>query len=78
MKGKPFLLQTFCLIFGLLFTVSCANKPSVVWTEGETDPETGLAVHTLTVLNAPECEKTIKAVREKVNSIMKDYPLFAW
>ena len=54
MKGKPFLLQTFCLIFGLLFTVSCANKPSVVWTEGETDPETGLAVHTLTVLNAPE------------------------
>ena len=54
MKGKPFLLQTFCLIFGLLFTVSCANKPSVVWTEGETDPETGLAVHTLTVKNAPE------------------------
>ena len=54
MKGKPFLMQAFCLIFGLLFTVSCANKPSVVWTEGETDPETGLAVHTLTVLNAPE------------------------
>ena len=54
MKGKPFLLQAFCLISGLLFTVSCANKPSVVWTEGETDPETGLAVHTLTVLNAPE------------------------
>lgn len=47
-------MQTFCLIFGLLFTVSCANKPSVVWTEGETDPETGLAVHTLTVKNAPE------------------------
>lgn len=47
-------MQTFCLIFGLLFTVSCANKPSVVWTEGETDPETGLAVHTLTILNAPE------------------------
>jgi hexosaminidase len=54
MKGKPFLMQAFCLIFGLLFTVSCANKPSVVWTEGETDPETGLAVHTLTVKNAPE------------------------
>ena len=47
-------MQTFCLIFGLLLTVSCANKPSVVWTEGETDPETGLAVHTLTVKNAPE------------------------
>ena len=54
MKGKPFLMQAFCLIFGLLFTVSCANKPSVVWTEGEADPETGLAVHTLTVKNAPE------------------------
>ena len=47
-------MQAFCLIFGLLFTVSCANKPSVVWTEGEADPETGLAVHTLTVKNAPE------------------------
>lgn len=54
MKGKSFLLQAFCLIFGLLFTVGCANKPSVIWTEGETDPETGLAVHTLTVKNAPE------------------------
>ena len=54
MKGKSFLLQAFCLIFGLLFTVSCVNKPSIVWTEGETDPETGLAVHTLTVKNAPE------------------------
>jgi glycine hydroxymethyltransferase len=25
-----------------------------------------------------EDEKTIKAVREKVNGLMKDYPLFAW
>lgn len=31
-----------------------------------------------TVLNAPESEATIKSVREKVNSIMKDYPMFAW
>ena len=31
-----------------------------------------------TVLSAPECDKTIAAVREKVNSIMKEYPLFAW
>ena len=31
-----------------------------------------------TVLANHEDEKTIKAVREKVNSIMKDYPLFAW
>ena len=32
----------------------CACKTSVIWTEGETDPDTGKAVHTLTVLNAPE------------------------
>jgi glycine hydroxymethyltransferase len=30
------------------------------------------------VLNAPEDEKVIAAVREKVNLTMKDYPLFAW
>ena len=32
---------------------SCAN-PAVVWTEGEIDPSTGRAIHTLTVVNAPE------------------------
>ena len=31
-----------------------------------------------TVLNAPEDEKVIANVREKVNATMKDYPLFAW
>ena len=31
-----------------------------------------------TVLNAPEDEKVIANVREKVNVTMKDYPLFAW
>ena len=31
-----------------------------------------------TVLSSPESDATVKAVREKVNSIMKDYPLFAW
>ena len=31
-----------------------------------------------TVLSNPENEQTVKAVREKVNSIMKEYPLFAW
>ncbi len=30
------------------------------------------------VLNAPEDEKVIASVREKVNATMKDYPLFAW
>lgn len=31
-----------------------------------------------TVLSNAENEQIIKSVREKVNSIMKDYPLFAW
>ena len=31
-----------------------------------------------TVLSNYEDEKTIKSVREKVNQMMKDYPLFAW
>lgn len=31
-----------------------------------------------TVLQAPEDENVIAAVREKVNGIMKDYPMFAW
>jgi glycine hydroxymethyltransferase len=30
------------------------------------------------VLNAPEDEKVITSVREKVNTTMKEYPLFAW
>lgn len=31
-----------------------------------------------TVLSAPESETTIKAVREKVNTMMADRPMFAW
>lgn len=31
-----------------------------------------------TVLSAPENERSIKSVREKVNAMMKEYPLFAW
>ena len=31
-----------------------------------------------TVLNAPEDDRVIAAVREKVNAVMKDYPIFAW
>lgn len=54
MKGKSFLLQAFCLIFGLYAATGCADNPSVIWSEGETDAETGLAVHTIAVLNAPE------------------------
>ncbi len=31
-----------------------------------------------TVLNDPENDRVIAAVREKVNATMKDYPIFAW
>jgi len=31
-----------------------------------------------TVLSDYENEKTILAVRQKVNGLMKDFPLFAW
>ena len=31
-----------------------------------------------TVLNSPEDDRVITSVREKVNSIMNDYPIFAW
>jgi len=31
-----------------------------------------------TVISDFENESTINSVRAKVNSIMKDYPLFAW
>ena len=34
--------------------VSCAPKPRVVWTEGVADPETGRAVQTITLVDAPE------------------------
>jgi glycine hydroxymethyltransferase len=31
-----------------------------------------------TVLANPESEQTISAIRQKVNTIMRDYPMFAW
>ena len=54
MTAKSFLRQAICLIASAAFLAGCADKVSVIWTEGETDPETGRAVQTLTVLNAPE------------------------
>ncbi len=54
MTVKSFLRQTICLIASVVFLAGCADKVSIVWTEGETDPETGRAVQTLTVLNAPD------------------------
>lgn len=48
---KSLLFAAMALVF---VVASCCNKPSIVWTEGETDPDTREVVHTLTVKNAPE------------------------
>ncbi len=32
----------------------CSEKTSIIWAEGAVDPETGYAVHTMTVRNVPE------------------------
>ena len=51
---KSRFIKILCLVSTLILSVACSSeKVSVVWTEGVADPETGLAVHTLTVLNAP-------------------------
>ena len=50
MKSLRILFVVFCLTL----SAGCADKVSIVWMEGETDPVTGLATHTLTVVNAPE------------------------
>ena len=47
-------LRTFLMALSAVAFVACADKVSVVWTEGEVDPVTGRAVQTLTVVNAPE------------------------
>ena len=50
-----------------------------ITTRGAKEPLMGEIVELIdTVLAAPECDKTIGAVREKVNGIMKEYPIFAW
>ena len=51
---KPILFKTICMLSALLFSAGCADKVSIVWTEGETDPDTREVIHTLTVKNAPE------------------------
>lgn len=51
---KSFFLRAVCVFSVWACLAGCADKISVVWTEGETDPETGLAVHVLKVINAPE------------------------
>ena len=41
-------------VLSIMLAASCSEDTSIVWTEGEADPATGRAVHTLKVLNAPE------------------------
>jgi glycine hydroxymethyltransferase len=50
-----------------------------ITTRGAKEPLMGEIVEMIdTVLSAPEDEAVIKAVRDKVNSIMKNYPMFAY
>ena len=41
-------------MFFMALTSGCTEKVHIVWVEGEKNPETGLAVHTMKVINAPE------------------------
>lgn len=69
----PFDSRSPFLTSGLRF-----GTPAIT-TRGAKEPLMGEIVEMIdTVLSNPESQQTIKAVREKVNSIMKDYPLFAW
>ncbi len=50
-----------------------------ITTRGAKEPLMGEIVEMIdTVLHNPENDAVIKAVREKVNAIMADYPMFAW
>ncbi len=50
-----------------------------ITTRGAKEDEMRLIAELIeTVLNDPASESNIKAVREKVNSVMANYPLFAW
>lgn len=50
-----------------------------ITTRGVKDDQMGIIVELIdTVLCDPENDATIKAVREKVNAMMKNYPLFAY
>jgi len=50
-----------------------------ITTRGAKEPLMGEIVELIdAVLSDVENEATIKSVAEKVNAIMKDYPLFAW
>jgi glycine hydroxymethyltransferase len=69
----PFDSRSPFLTSGLRF-----GTPAIT-TRGAKEPLMGEIVEMIdTVLSSPENEQTIGSVREKVNAIMKDYPLFAW
>lgn len=69
----PFDSRSPFLTSGLRF-----GTPAIT-TRGAKEPLMGEIVELIdTVLSNPEDGKVIKAAREKVNGIMKDYPLFAW
>ena len=69
----PFDSRSPFLTSGLRF-----GTPAIT-TRGAKEPLMGEIVEMIdTVLSNPEDGNTIKSVREKVNSIMKEYPLFAW
>ncbi|SBV96497.1 serine hydroxymethyltransferase [uncultured Dysgonomonas sp.] len=69
----PFDSRSPFLTSGLRF-----GTPAIT-TRGAKEPLMAEIVEMIdTVLSNPENEQTVKAVREKVNSIMKEYPLFAW
>ena len=52
---------------------------AAITTRGLKEQQMGEIVEMIdTVLSNPETEATISAVREKVNSMMKDYPMFAY
>ena len=53
--------------------------PPAITTRGAKEPLMGEIVEMIdTVLHNPENDAVIKSVREKVNAIMADYPMFAW
>lgn len=54
MTRHSLLISALLFLCSLVFSSCCADKASVVWIEGEADPQTRLATHTIIVRNAPE------------------------
>jgi glycine hydroxymethyltransferase len=54
------------------------GTPAITTRGLKTDEMGGIVEMIDTVLSNPESEATIKAVRDKVNAMMADRPMFAW